>query len=66
MGSRRARQLAGLLAEAGVPMVAEKPAVAATGPPSRASPANDRRRKLLDVLDHASHNLAKRKNNVLP
>lgn len=66
MGSRRARQLAELLAEAGVPMVAEKPAVAATGPPTRASPANDRRKRLLDALATARQNLADGANNALP
>jgi hypothetical protein len=66
MGSRRARQLAELLAEAGVPMVAEKPAVAATGPPTRASPANDRRKRLLDALATARQNLADGASNALP
>jgi len=66
MGSRRARQLAALLAEAGVPMVAEKPAVAATGPPTRASPAASRRRELLEALDKARSNLRNGGPHALP
>ncbi len=67
MGPKRARQLAELLAEAGVPLVVEQPpAVVATGPPSRASPANDRRRRLLDALANARQNLADGANNALP
>jgi hypothetical protein len=66
MGSKRAQQLAALLAEAGVPMVAEKPAVAATGPPTRASPANDRRKRLLDALATARQNLAAGATDALP
>lgn len=58
MGPKRAKQLAELLEHAGVPLIVERPASVAQGPPTRASPANDRRRRLLDAIQTARSHLA--------
>ncbi len=56
MGPQRAGQLAALLDEAGVPLVAVRPPEA-TGAPARASPAADNRKRGLAALDAALANL---------
>lgn len=64
MGPKRAKQLAQLLADADVPLIAERPA--GTGPPARASPTEDRRARGLKILAEARQRLATGAHNAFP
>ena len=64
MGPKRAKQLAQILLDAEVPLVVERPA--ATGPPARASPTEERRRRGLEILAAARKRLADGAHDAFP